>query len=159
MGSLEGRHRLAATRCDLRALSASALAPRHRPIGPGHRLDVHEPVAHARLLGLDIKAGRAELAPAVQHDRTPGCLGLDQEADRAATSALVASVGMERPHHAFQARGEGSEPADENAEVVNTDGLTARLRGSLALVLAVAPTGDGSVRFSTKKSCHSSHLT
>lgn len=67
------------------------------PIAPGHRAYSGEAIAHTAALGFGIEAGRTDGAPAVQHNGTPGFLGLDMEANHIAPPALITNGRDHRP--------------------------------------------------------------
>jgi hypothetical protein len=69
---------------------------RLRPIAPRYRAHAGELVAHAGTFGFGVEARGADRPPTVQHDRTPGVLGLDLETDHTAPPAFVTN-GSDHP--------------------------------------------------------------
>src|SRR5262245_65378031 len=67
-----------------------AISPRRLGhVAPRFCLDASKTVAHACALGLGIEARGADRFPAIEHDSSPGFLGLNLEAHDIAPPALV----------------------------------------------------------------------
>src|SRR5262245_37277215 len=83
-----------------------AISPRRLGhVAPRCRLDAGKMVAHARALGFGVEARGADRFPAIEHDGSPGFLGLNLEAHDIAPPALVTDGRDHAPDLGAQSAG------------------------------------------------------